>query len=261
MWPALVYCDFEAPHLCEKTMACSRAAGVPVGLATLRIIKPGEEDSMKRILELNPDTVLVRNLSALSFYREHAPDIPLVGDFSLNVANDITADLLVQAGLARIVPSFDLNWRQMAALIQRSDPQLFEVVIHQHVPMFHTEHCIFAACLSKGREHHDCGRPCRRKMELRDRVGAEHPLLADAACRNTIFNASAQSAAEFIPDMLRLGLRHFRIDLLRESASETESLLECYARLLAGMDDSRAAWRRLQQLHPQNVTRGTLTAE
>jgi putative protease len=234
---------------------------MPIGLATLRVIKPGEEDTLRRVLDFKPDTVLVRNLSALSLYRERAPKMPLVGDFSLNVANDITAALLVQTGLARLVPSYDLNWKQIAAMIQRSDPGRFEVVIHQHVPMFHMEHCIFAACLSKGKDPHDCGRPCRHKVVLRDRVGAEHPLLADATCRNTIFNAAAQSAAEFLPDTLRLGLRHFRIDLLRESASETESLLECYARLLAGMDDGRTTWRRLQEMCPQRVTRGTLTAK
>jgi putative protease len=261
MRPALAYGDLEDPHLCEKAVARSCAAGVPIGLATLRIIKPGEEDSLKRILDLKPDCVLLRNLSALSFFREHAPALRLVGDFSLNVANDITADLLIQAGLARIVPSYDLNWQQMAAMVQPSSPDLFEVVIHQHVPMFHMEHCLFAACLSKGRNPHDCGRPCRHKVELRDRVGAEHPLLADAACRNTVFNAVAQSAAEFLPDMLRLGLRRFRMDLLRESAAETISLLECYVRLLAGLDDARASWRRLRELHPHGLTRGTLTSE
>ena len=261
MRPALMYGDFEDPHVCEKAVARGRAAGVPIGPATLRIIKPGEEDSLKRILDLKPDCVLVRNLSALSFFREHAPDLRLVGDFSLNVANDIAARLLAESGLSRIVPSYDLNWQQMAAMVQRSNPDLFEVVIHQHVPMFHMEHCLFAACLSKGRNPHDCGRPCRQKVELRDRVGAEHPLLADAACRNTAFNASAQSAAEFVPDMLRLGLRHFRLDLLRESAAEIISLLECYARLLAGLDDARASWRRLRELHPHGLTRGTLTSE
>jgi len=123
------------------------------------------------------------------------------------------------------------------------------------------EHCLFAAILSKGKDPHSCGRPCKHKAELRDRVGAEHPLLADAACRNTVFNASVQSAAEFLPDMLRLGLRHFRVEMLRESPMEAQSLLECYARLLARMDDGRATWRRLHALCPSGVIRGTLQSE
>jgi putative protease len=259
--PALVYCDFEAPGANSRAVTRCRAAGMPVGLATLRILKPGEEDSLRQVLELRPDAVLVRNLSALSFLRERAPQILLIGDFSLNITNDVAARLLAGSGLARLVASFDLNWQQMSAMLRYAPPDIFEVVIHQHVPMFHMEHCLFAALLSKGANPHTCGRPCARKVELRDRVGAEHPLLADGACRNTVFNAAAQSAAEFLPDMLNLGLRRFRIDLLRESAAETVSLLECYARLLAGLDDARVAWGRLRELHPHGLTRGTLTAK
>lgn len=137
----------------------------------------------------------------------------------------------------------------------------FEVVVHQHIPMFHTEHCVFAAALSEGKDWRDCGRPCdRHRVELRDRVGAEFPLLADTGCRNTIFNAVAQSAAEYLPRMLKLGLRHFRIELLREDAGQVQALLSRYWRVLAGLDDGRTAWRGLRVLNQLGVTRGTLGA-
>ena len=90
------------------------------------------------------------------------------------------------------MPSYDLNWEQFAALVRPKRPGWFEPVIHQHMPMFHMEHCVFAAFLSNGKDWRDCGRPCdRHKVELRDRVGAEFPVLADTGCRNTVFNARA----------------------------------------------------------------------
>jgi U32 family peptidase len=141
----------------------------------------------------------------------------------------------------------------------RIDPGLFEVVVHQHMPLFHMEHCVFAAFLSDGKDWRDCGRPCdRHRVELRDRVGAEFPVVADAGCRNTVFNAVAQSAAEFVPRMKALGLRHFRVELLRETAEQVGPLLERYARVLAGLDDGRSTWRQLQVLNQLGVTRGTL---
>ena len=125
--------------------------------------------------------------------------------------------------------------------------------------MFHMEHCVYAAFLSKGRDWRDCGRPCdRHRVELRDRVGAEFPVLVDVGCRNTVYNAVAQSAAEFVPRMRALGLRHFRVELLREGPDEVGPLLEQYARVLAGLDDGRGTWRRLQVLNQLGVTRGTL---
>jgi putative protease len=125
--------------------------------------------------------------------------------------------------------------------------------------MFHMEHCVYAAFLSQGKDWRDCGRPCdRHRVDLRDRVGAEFPVVVDAGCRNTVYNAVAQSAAEFLPRMLALGLRCFRVELLRETAEQVGLLLETYARVLAGLDDGRGTWRRLRAQNQLGLTRGTL---
>jgi putative protease len=257
--PTLVYCDFEDVRRYRDAVTRARTAGVPIGLATLRIVKPQEEGILRQIAAYEPDVLLVRNLAGLIYYREHAPHIPLVGDFSFNVANELTADLLAGEGLTRMVPSYDLNWDQLTAMLGRIDPGLFEIVIHQHMPMFHMKHCVFAAFLSTGKDWRDCGRPCdRHRVELRDRVGAAFPVVADTGCRNTVFNAVAQSAAEFVGRMKTLGLRHFRVELLRERAADVGPLLERYGRVLAGLEDGRNTWRQLQVLNQLGVTRGTL---
>jgi hypothetical protein len=134
--PALVYCDFEDVRRYREAVERARAAGLPVGLATLRIVKPGEEGFLKPLARLGADVLLVRNLAALTLYWEMDPKPVLVGDFSLNVTNELTAGLLAGEGLARLVPSHDLNWEQLAALVGQIDPGLFEVVVHQHMPMF-----------------------------------------------------------------------------------------------------------------------------
>jgi putative protease len=93
---------------------------------------------------------------------------------------------------------------------------------------------------------------------LNDRAGAAHPLIPDVGCRNTVFNAAAQSAAEFVPRMKELGLRHFRIELLREDAGQTSQMLMRYAGVISGIEDGRATWRQLKVLNQLGVTRGTL---
>ena len=150
--PATVYCDFEDIRRYREAVARARAAGVTIGLATFRIIKPGEEGFLHTIAAANPDVVLVRNLAALELFREQFPHIRRVGDFALNVANELTADLFLGGGLERLTPSYDLNWEQFAALAGHMDPLRLEAVIHQHMPMFHNEFCIFAAYLSGGKD-------------------------------------------------------------------------------------------------------------
>jgi len=257
--PALVYADFEDLRQYAGAVEVARAAGVKIGLATVRIWKPGEDGLQAMVARAKPDAVLVRNLAGIDYFRDALPDAELIGDFSLNVANDLTARLLLEAGLSRVVPSFDLNWDQFTALLAHADPRGFEAVVHQHMPMFHMEHCVFAAFLSTGKDHRDCGRPCdTHRVELRDRTGAEFPVLPDTGCRNTVFNSAAQSAAEYIGRMKERGLRHFRVDLLRETPDEVGPLLEQYRRVIAGEDDGRATWKRLKVLNQLGVTRGTL---
>jgi putative protease len=228
-------------------------------VAPLRVWKPGEDGFQALVVRAEPDIVLVRNLAGIGYFREELPQAKLIGDFSLNVANELTAGVLRDAGLDRLVPSYDLNWDQFAALVRRSRPEWYEPVVHQHMPMFHMEHCVFAAFLSAGKDHRDCGRPCEvHQIELRDRVGASFPVLPDTGCRNTVFNSVAQSAAEYIGRMRALGLRTFRVDLLRETVGQVGPLLDRYARVVAGLDDGKATWRELRALNQLGVTRGTL---
>ena len=83
-------------------------------------------------------------------------------------------------------------------------------------------------------------------------------MLADTGCRNTVYNSVAQSAAEYVSRMQALGVRHFRVELLRETPAEVGPLLDRYARVLAGLEDGRSTWRQLQVLNQMGVTRGTL---
>jgi putative protease len=255
---AMVYADFEDLHRYRPAVAQARAAGVPIGLATLRVLQVGQEGYLQLIADCQPDAVLVRNLAAIGFFAQRPNPVPLIGDYALNVTNELTAALLLGAGLRRLTPGYDLNYTQLAAMLQRIDPAFFEVVVHQHMPMFHMEHCVFAHTLSTGKDYRTCGRPCdHHSLDLRDRVGASHPLVPDAGCRNTLFNAQAQSAAEWVPQMLRGGVCHFRVELLRHSAAQSVELLDRYARVLAGLDDGPTAWRSLRALPQLGVTRGS----
>jgi putative protease len=127
------------------------------------------------------------------------------------------------------------------------------------MPMFHMEHCVFAAFLSTGKDHRDCGRPCdRHKVDLKDRVGAHFPVTPDTGCRNTVFNSVPQSAAEYVGRMRSLGVRTFRIDLLRETPAQVGPLLDSYSRVVEGADDGRRTWTTVKALNQLGVTRGTL---
>jgi len=88
-------------------------------------------------------------------------------------------------------------------------------------------------------------------------MGMEHAVLRDCMCRNTVYNAHAQSAAFFVGQIQKLGVRHFRVELLTHAPQEIGPLLDVYSQLIAGRIEGRDAWREVQSLNPNGLTRGT----
>ena len=235
--PDLIYLDFEDLRRFGPAVETIRhKSKVPVYLATPRIQKAGETGFFRLIENAKPDGVLIRNLGGLDYFR--SLQVPLVGDFSLNIANPLSADLFKTEGLQWLTPSYDLDVRQVLELLHIASPEWFELTLHQHIPMFHMEHCVFAAFLSQGKDHLTCGRPCdRHRIAVRDRVGEAHPIRADVGCRNTVFNARPQSGVSHLPELLATGLRRFRIELLDESPDEALRLYRSYREALEGRSD------------------------
>ena len=271
-----LYCEFENPkHYRDavarfrELQAAERAAptsqlatlGAPllpssIWVAPPRVFKPGEEWILKQVRSSDADGYLVRNHDHLAFFKNDRRR----GDFSLNVANPLTADYLLRHhGLERVTASYDLNITQLEALLQGAPGTWFDLTVHQHMPMFHMEHCVFCAFLSTGKDYRDCGRPCdTHRVALRDRVGAELPLKADAGCRNTVYNNRAQTGAEYVARLLELGARSFRIEFVNEGADEVTRTLARYGQLLRGEIAGAELWRELKLLNQLGVTRGQM---
>ncbi|MDQ8183337.1 DUF3656 domain-containing protein [Pelagicoccus sp. SDUM812005] len=253
-----LYLELEDPKQYKRAVELVHAApgDKKIWVAPPRMFKTGEDWVVKQLTQCGADGFLARNhehLKSLSKF-------PLRGDFSLNVANHLTAEYLIERyQLQRLTASYDLNATQLAALLENAPAHWFEITLHQHMPMFHMEHCVFCAFLSKGKDFRDCGRPCdKHAVSIKDRTGMLHPLKADAGCRNTVFNAKAQTGAEFAQDLLALGVRAFRVEFLNESPQEVRDTLDRYERLLAGKLSGQSLWRELKLINQLGVTRGTL---
>jgi putative protease len=253
-----VIAELEQPRELREAVAMGRGCW-PDGLwlAGARITRPDEAWSLEPLLRAAPAGYLVRNADQLE---RLTPVAPCIGDFSLNVANPLAAAwFLDHWGLQRITASYDLALPQLLQLVAGCPAGRVEVTVHQHMPLFHMEHCLFCAFLSDGHDHTDCGRPCEHHtVLLRDRSGAEHPLRADLGCRNTLFNARAQTAAEVLPQLRKAGVAHLRLELLDESADQARLRVEQYLAALDGRLSGRELWRSEQLDSRLGVTRGSL---
>ncbi|MFD2615588.1 U32 family peptidase [Paenibacillus gansuensis] len=260
-----IYADFEFIKQFPAAIEAVRRAGKQIALATPRIHMPNENGYHRNILNLKPDAVLVRNTGALYYYLKARRENPneqhprLIGDFSLNIANHKAAELFLEAGCDVVTPSYDLNIQQMVDMLRRTDGSKVELVIHQHLPMFHTEHCVYCTFMSEGTDYTNCGRPCEEKRaSLKDRIGMSHPVRVDEGCRNTVYNAVEQSGAEYLQNFLELGVPSYRVEFLEETGDKVLEVLDLYSRALKGEISGTQVWRTLKATNQLGVTRGQL---
>ena len=241
-------------------VARARAAGARVTVATTRIGKPGEEALVERLRRLEPDAILVRHLGALMrclAFRAAGDTFALHGDFSLNATNSLTARHLLGLGLDTLTASFDLDERQLLAMATQVPAGRLAVVAQHRIPTFHTEHCVYAHLLSAGRDYRSCGRPCERhQVALRDHLGREHPVIVDVGCRNTVFHHAPQQSAAWAARLQTLGVRRFRVEFVRESATEVQRTLAAWRDLLAGACDAETVAERTGATSQFGVAQG-----
>jgi putative protease len=251
-----IYSEFEDTRKYREAVQMVRQTQSTIFVALPRITKPGENWILKQVRACNADGYLVRNYDHLEFFAQDR----CIGDFSLNVANGLTADYFkYQFDLERVTASYDLNISQLEDLLHTSPPDWYEVTIHQHMPMFHMEHCVFCAFLSDGKDYTDCGRPCEKhQVKLRDRTGTEHILQADAGCRNTVFNGTAQTGAEYVQHLVEHGIRNFRIEFVNETPEQVMQTIQRYQQLLRGNITGSQVWRELKLHNQLGVTRGAV---
>ncbi|MCS7091478.1 MAG: DUF3656 domain-containing protein [Limisphaera sp.] len=227
-----VYCEFEDLKQLPRAFARMRRRNALAGLRVTvwavdpRIHKPGEDWMLRQMVASGADGFLVRNVDQLVCFAGRRS----IGDYTLNVANHLATEYYLQRfQMERVTASYDLDASQGETVARAPPPGRLEVTLHQHMPMFRMEHYVFCAFLSGGRDYRDCGRPCdKHTVQLLDRVGVRHLVRADAGCRNTVYNARAQTGAEYALRPAKAGVRHFRIEFLDESPGEADRILSCY---------------------------------
>jgi U32 family peptidase len=255
--PASITLDYLDLYGLRPSVERVKASGITARVASPRVLKPGESRIRDFLVSLDC-AILVRPAGLLHALRE-TEHPALIGDFSLNVASSVTAELFLGMGLSRITPTHDLNAAQVADLARRAGAERIEVIAYHHLPVFHTEHCVFCRFLSAGTSYRDCGRPCEKhRVELKDSQGRAHPVLADVGCRNTVFGAEAQEASSHFEEWRRAGIRHFRLEFVHESAAQVRRVYQAFDAALAGRCSARDLAAALVSIAPQGTTEGSL---
>jgi putative protease len=258
---ALDFLDLVGLKAASRDLA---VAGVRRTLALPRVQKPGEERIESFFLGLGPEEILVRSLGSFERLRRLRAEFPerttgigdrafplLIGDVSLNAVNPDAVEILLGLGLDRVTPGMDLDGEQLESLVDAialgAGAARCEISVHHHLPLFHTEHCVFAAFLSDGADFRTCGRPCdRQRIALRDRTGQMHEVVADVGCRNTVFGVRPLSALNHLAALRHAGVAHYRVEMITQDRRAAARLVEVHRSVWEGRVAIADAHKTLQ---------------
>lgn len=144
-----------------------------------------------------------------------------IGNYTLNVYNHQTEQVLKQLGIHKITISPELSKQTILDLCKDSSMQR-ELIVYGRIPLMSTNYCFL------GKTNHcypTCGTKCQEKncsYALKDRLGYTFPILPDSIQTvSTIYNSKILSI-----DPSDFSVDSIRIDILEESIDEINHLIQ-----------------------------------
>ena len=200
-------------------MDLSLCAGASLWAVLPRIYREAEREKLGAMLRHARDAgaagAALSNLGHFALAADAG--LPLAGDWALNAANSETLRFLKETGLVSAAVSFELRMEQIRDL---EKPLPTEAIVYGRLPLMITENCLN----QDGRGQCHCGEGPGR---LKDRTGAEFPVLPVFGCRSEIENCVPLFLADKA-DYRRLGLRYARLRFTTESPAECAAILRRY---------------------------------
>lgn len=203
---------------------------------------------------LKPDAVSVGNIGTLHLLRELV-DVPLHGDYPLNVYNSVTAGYLSSLGLASLTLSPELNFAQVEAIAARKLAPT-ECLVHGYITLMISEYCLPGSFWGDKAGH--CKQPCRPgRYWLRDRMNELFPVMTDQFCRLHILNAKELSMLPHVPRLMRSGLSRLRFEAKYNTVGEVEQMTSLYRELIdQGERHPLLLQDKVSEVEHEHITRG-----
>ncbi|NPV26621.1 MAG: U32 family peptidase [Firmicutes bacterium] len=216
---------------------------------------------LSRLSDLEADGVMVGNWGTLYLASQMSP-VPIYTDYSLNVTNTATLDLLRKRWrVTQVTVSLELASAQVAPLASEYP---VELVVHGQIAGMVMDYCLPGALLAGSTKQDPCPRPCQ-DMEyfLRDDCGQDYRIVADQYCRNHLLMPFDLCLLPYLPEWSQFGLASVRIEGQYYDAETVGRLTRIYRhnldRLAQEADGYRlplSVWTELQEIHPQGCMAG-----
>lgn len=176
------------------------------------------------------DGLMVTNLGAIRKFADKG--YPLVGDFNLNVYNQLAAEFYRERGVSRLTASMELPLKDLAALLAHA-PGPLEAIVHGTPAIMYMEHDLYEnAEVFQAIGEEDNHYVDNSILVLKTDKG-ENPVYRDVHGRNHLMLAKEICLLPAVKELLAAGLSVFRIEGATYRPEQLAEIVRTYKAALA----------------------------
>ncbi len=206
------------------------------------------EKYLNIISEAGIKTVLIQNLGHLHMFQ----DFKIIGDFNLNVINNLSYGYYEEQGMQRITLSPELTLAQIAAM--NLTPHQTEIMGYGSLPVMAMKHCVIATVLGQSHNCHLCR---QQRYSLVDRMNEHFPIRKSSGCNTEIYNSKKLMFIEDHEKVRKAGIGFFRLNFLDETPQEMEQAVRFHRNMLKGVLGAKDE-EVIRNIKAKGVTNGHL---
>lgn len=191
----------------------------------------GLEEYVKELYDIGIDAAIVSDPGVMTIIRKTVPDLPIHLSTQASVTNYETVMFWYNQGIRRIVLARELSLEEIKEITDKAPKDLeIETFVHGAMCISYSGRCLLSNYMA-GRDANrgDCAQACRWKYYLMEekRPGEYFPIFEDEK-GTYIFNSKDLCMIEYIPEMVKAGIRSFKIEGRVKSSYYVATVLRSY---------------------------------
>lgn len=214
--------NFTVEELCD----CIRYAHLynrKVYLTVNTLIKNNEFADLYEMLvpvyQVGLDGVIIQDLGAFSFIKEHFPGLELHASTQMNITTVDSAEYIKRMGACRIVPARELSLNELKDIKAKTGLEL-EVFIHGAMCYCYSGQCLFSSVVgSRSGNRGKCAQPCRMPYEYKGNT--EYLLSLKDMC-----------TIDLLPELIDAGISSFKIEGRMKKAEYAAGITAIYRKYI-----------------------------
>lgn len=195
----------------------------------------GLDEYVKELQQAGVDALILSDPGVFLIIREAAPNMELHLSTQANNTNYKSAEFWYKQGVKRIVLARELSFEEIADIIEKAPNGLeFEAFVHGAMCMSYSGRCLLSNYMvGRDANRGECAHPCRYKYYLVEEKRPGQYMHVEEDERGTyIFNSKDLCMIEHIPQLVRSGIKSFKIEGRMKSSYYVATVVGAYRKAI-----------------------------